>query len=141
MFLEASVYDVRQVPSEERKNLYGFLVLTMRTWPRGISKNLVDMWIKDAAPSLETLNAFRQGLLTLEAFEQCYSNELRARQSCVVRSYVGLSHEEVVEQEYACSPLAHLRDVEKRHKKVTILCWEPKPPCHRFFLLRWLEGA
>ncbi|QBD76029.1 DUF488 family protein [Ktedonosporobacter rubrisoli] len=144
MFLEASVYQVKQVPIEERKARYGLLVLVMRGWPRGIPRSLIHMWIKDAGPSLETLTALRQGLLSFEEFEGRYETELREQQSCVVKSYVKLSASSdervVVEQLHDGSPLSYLWQLERLHSKVTLLCWEQQPPCHRYLLLRWLSA-
>lgn len=143
MFLEASVYQVKRTPVEERQAKYGFLVLVMRGWPRGIPRTLIDMWIKDAGPKAETLSALRQGLLSIEEFARIYEAEQREQQQCMVRSYVRLSdgsdERVVLEQSYACSPLDHLHLLEQLHGKVTLLCWEPEPPCHRYFLLRWLS--
>ncbi len=144
MFLEASVYQVKRVPVEERKDRYGLLVLVMRQWPRGIPRSLIHMWIKDAGPSLETLADLRQGLLSTEEFKRRYEAELRGQQHCTVKSYVQLSDESdervVLEQTYASSPMEHLHLLERLHGKVTLLCWEPDPPCHRYFLLQWLVG-
>lgn len=144
MFLEASVYAIRRVPAEERKDRYGLLVLVMRQWPRGIKRSLIDVWIKDAGPSMETLTALRQGLLSIEEFERHYEAELREQQHCTVKSYVKCSDESdervVIEQTYASPPMEHLQHLERLHGKVTILCWELEPPCHRYFLLQWLGG-
>jgi hypothetical protein len=105
---------------------------------------MIDMWIKDAGPQLETLTALRQGLLSIEEFERIYETEQRGQQQCTVRSYVKLSDSSkervVLEQTYASSPIEHLRLLERLHHKVTLLCWEPEPPCHRYFLQRWLSG-
>lgn len=144
MFIEASVYQVKRVPVEERKDRYGLLVLVMRQWPRGIKRSLIDLWIKDAGPSLETLADLRQGLLSTEQFERRYEAELQERQHCTVRVYEPSSESSdervVVEHTHARSPIDQLRHLEQVHGKITILCWEPEPPCHRFFLLRWLTG-
>jgi uncharacterized protein YeaO (DUF488 family) len=142
MFLEASVYQVKRVPEEERQERFGLLVLVMRQWPRGIPGSLVHRWIKDAGPSLETLTALRQGLLSAEEFAWIYAAEQQEQQQCRVRSYVQLSHSDgrkVTEQSYACSPLSHLRFLEQLYGKVTLLCWEPGPPCHRYVLLQELQ--
>lgn len=144
MFVEASVYQVKRVPVEERWERYGLLVLVMRQWPRGVKRSLIDVWIKDAGPSLETLSALRQGLLSPEEFERRYEAELLSQRRCTIKSYERRSDEfdERIVGEYTCmcSPMEHLQHLERLHGKVTILCWELKPPCHRFFLLRWLTG-
>ena len=144
MIEEASVYEVKRVPVEERGERFGLLVLVMRQWPRGISKFLIHTWIKDAGPSRETLSQLRQGLLTPQEFEQVYKAEQLSLQSCAVRTYVapsGSADEPVViEQEYPHSPIEHLRYLNRMHAKVTLLCWEAEPPCHRYFLLQLVAG-
>ena len=143
MFVEASVYQVRRVPREERQECYGLLVLVMRRWPQGIPRSLIDVWIKDAGPSTQLLHQLHEGLLTTEDFERCYEAEMQERHSCTVKFYTshGDSSQDHTgsEQTYSCSPIEYLRSLEQsRGGKITLLCWEATAPCHRYVLLRLL---
>lgn len=53
------VYD----PAEEKD---GTRVLVMRLWPRGIRKDRVDLWLKELAPVVPLLRAYRGGKLGWE---------------------------------------------------------------------------
>jgi len=109
----ASVYD------HEARD--GLRVLIMRRWPRGIPKAQVDVWLKDAAPSPELLQAFRRGLVEWEDFERQYRAEISEERPAV---------------------LGEIRDLERQHGTVLLLCFERIPPqkhCHRLVLVEMLH--
>jgi uncharacterized protein YeaO (DUF488 family) len=113
-FKEASVYD----PPDPDP---GWRVLIMRQWPRGVRKDRVDLWLKDAAPDRELLNAYHHQGLAWDEFERRYRDEILRE-----RPYV----------------LDELRGLERQHGTVTLLCYERIPPhehCHRFTLLALLR--
>ena len=94
----------------------------MRQWPRGIRKEAVDLWMKDAAPSRALLDAYHHAGLT--------SHELAARYRA-----------EIVEERPHVLPELH--KLEREHGTVTVLCFERLPPaeyCHRLTLLELLAG-
>ena len=57
----------------------GLRVLIMRYWPRGVRRERVDVWLKDAAPSTELLKAYTHGGLSWSDFEAGYRAEMRSR--------------------------------------------------------------
>jgi len=114
MFAEGSVY----APAHEDD---GARCLVMRQWPRGIAYERVDVWLKELGPTTEQLRALDTGRTNWAAFAVAYLDGLRTRPT-------------------AMEALAQLRELEKSSGKVTLLCHEPGPPCHRFLLLDYLNG-
>ena len=115
MFQHASIYDARSVPPEDGE----LRVLVMRHWPRGVRRETVDVWLKDAAPSRELLHAYNHAGLAWPEFEKRYLAEMADRP-------------EVLER---------LRTLEREHGSLTLLCHERMPPgahCHRTLLLELL---
>ena len=109
MIRTASVYDP---PAEDA----GLRVLIMRYWPRGVRRERVDVWLKDAAPSTELLRAYTHAGLSWDAFEAGYRAEIERERPHV---------------------LEELRKLEREHGTVTLLCHERIPPhehCHRHTL-------
>lgn len=98
----------------------GWRVLVMRRWPRGVRKDGVDEWFPDAAPSLSLLKAYQDSELTFDEFAERYEVEMRAREGA----------------------LEHLRELERLHGTVVLLCWERPPQrCHREVLVRLLNHS
>jgi uncharacterized protein YeaO (DUF488 family) len=98
----------------------GWRVLIMRRWPRGVARSRVDTWLKEAAPSTELLNAYHHEGLSWEAFDRQYRAEMQQRPA-------------VLEQ---------LRQMERQHGTITLLCFERIPPhahCHRTILAELLS--
>ena len=97
-------------------------VLIMRQWPRGVRKDRVDVWLKDASPSRELLDAYHDQGLPWEDFEARYRGEILRDRPDVLRQ---------------------LRNLEKEHGTVKLLCFERIPPhehCHRLTLIEILRG-
>jgi uncharacterized protein YeaO (DUF488 family) len=110
-FKHASIYDP---PSDADA---GLRVLVMRQWPRGVRKDRFDLWLKDAAPGRELLNAYQHAGLAWEHFERRYRAEILEERPDV---------------------LDQLAKLEKKHGTVTLLCFERIPPrehCHRLTLM------
>jgi len=98
----------------------GWRVLVMRRWPRGVRKERIDEWYPDAAPSAKLLKAYQNGDIYFEELSRRYEDELRKN----------------------AGALDHLRDAERTHGTVILLCWERAPkPCHRHVLLQILSGC
>ncbi|MBV9897831.1 MAG: DUF488 family protein [Chloroflexi bacterium] len=115
-FAHASIYE----PEPENT---GLRVLIMRLWPRGIRKQRIDVWMKDAAPTRELLNAYHHEGLPWDEFEARYRREILHDRPHVVE---------------------HLRRMEREHGRVTLFCYERMPPeehCHRVTLLAMLTEA
>jgi uncharacterized protein YeaO (DUF488 family) len=94
----------------------GLKVLVMRYWPRGVRRERVDVWIKDAAPSRDLLRAYTHDGLPWADFEARYREEMLQERP------------EVLER---------LRALQAEHSVVTLLCHERIPPsehCHRTVL-------
>jgi uncharacterized protein YeaO (DUF488 family) len=107
----ASIYD-RAAPE-------GYRVLVMRYWPRGVKRERVDTWLKEAAPSAELLRAYTHEGLDWSAFEERFRQEMAERS-------------EVMRQ---------LRDLERQHGTLTLLCHERQGHCHRMILADLLAAA
>jgi uncharacterized protein YeaO (DUF488 family) len=108
MIRTASIYD----PADQDQ---GLRVLIMRYWPRGVRRERVDVWLKEAAPSPELLKAYTHQGLSWDEFEAAYTAEMQARPA-------------VLEQ---------LRQLEHEHGTLTLMCHERIPPhehCHRHTL-------
>jgi uncharacterized protein YeaO (DUF488 family) len=101
----------------------GLRVLIMRIWPRGVHKDRVDVWMKDAAPSRGLLDGYHHGDVTWSAFEAAYRREILKERPHV---------------------LVELRALEREHGTVTLLCFERIPPgehCHRVTLIEMLTAV
>jgi uncharacterized protein YeaO (DUF488 family) len=111
----ASIYDTPPTGS--------LRVLVMRYWPRGVKRERVDVWLKDAAPSRELVAGYTHQGLPWAEFEQRYRAEILDERP------------EVLKQ---------LRALEREHAHLTLLCTERIPPhehCHRLVLLDLLKRA
>jgi uncharacterized protein YeaO (DUF488 family) len=105
----ASIYDE---PAESA----GLRVLIMRYWPRGVRRERVDLWLKDAAPSAELLHAYGHEGLPWTEFERRYRAEVLEERPHV---------------------LEQLRELEREHGTLILICHERMPPaehCHRLIL-------
>jgi uncharacterized protein YeaO (DUF488 family) len=112
-FNHASIYDRDHVSARQPG---GLRALVSRHWPRGVRKDRVDLWLKDAAPSRDLLNAYHDGL-PWDQFERRYRDEILQERPDVLKQ---------------------LRDLAREHGTVTLICYERMPPhdhCHRQILL------
>ncbi len=115
MFEHTSVYDLRDAS--------GVKVLVTRYWPRGIRKAAIDVWLQDAAPSRELLDAYRHHGLGWAEFEARYRQEIASDRP---------------------QALEQLRELERQYSTVSLLCYERMPPhehCHRLTLLEMLRPS
>lgn len=58
----------------------GRRVLVDRLWPRNVSKDRIDDWLKDLAPSTELRQDFHHGAVDFEGFRDRYRLELEDRE-------------------------------------------------------------
>jgi uncharacterized protein YeaO (DUF488 family) len=92
----------------------GWRVLSMRYWPRGISRALVDEYTAKTAPSHELLHAFKHGGLSWEDYVVRYLEEMQS--------------------ETARSEIERLAELAES-RTITLLCGcEDESRCHRSLL-------
>ena len=116
VFTHGSVYDP---PSKDDER--ALRVLVTRQWPRGVRKDRIDVWLKDASPDRELLDAYHHDGLAWEEFEPRYRKQIVEDRPQVLRQ---------------------LRELEREHGTVKLLCFERMPPhehCHRLTLLELLR--
>jgi uncharacterized protein YeaO (DUF488 family) len=95
----------------------GVRILVMRLWPRGISKDKVDLWIKEVGTERELIRLYKAGKLTWKEYSRRYVASLKGKESV-------------------------LEDLAARSKRetITLLCTEKDPNrCHRSLLKRQIE--
>lgn len=73
-----------------------FRVLVDRLWPRGVKKDKIDLWLKDAAPSAEVRNAFGHKEERFDAFTRDYTAELAKNPAVEQLRDVISAHDHVV---------------------------------------------
>ena len=59
----------------------GLRVLVMRTWPRGISREKVDVWFRDVGTELELIHLWKAGKLTWREYSRRYVASLKGKES------------------------------------------------------------
>ncbi len=93
----------------------GFRVLVDRLWPRGISKQRakLDLWLKDVAPSTELRQWFSHDPAKFKEFSGRYQLELDNNPS-----------------------LVELKDIVKKHGKVTLLYGAKDPKLNQAAVLK-----
>ncbi len=73
-----------------------YRVLVDRLWPRGIKKDKIDLWLKEAGPSNEVRNAFGHKEENFEAFVRDYTAELEHNPAVAQLRGIIAQHEKVV---------------------------------------------
>jgi uncharacterized protein YeaO (DUF488 family) len=117
MIRHGSIYDPAGGPEVD-----GLRVLIMRRWPRGVRRDRVDLWLKDAAPTPDLLHALQHEGLPWPQFETRYRHEIQVDRPEV---------------------LPRLGGLEREHGTLTLICHEQIPPaqhCHRTILADLLAG-
>lgn len=108
--VEKSVYDKAE-PSDGKR------ILVMKLWPRGISKDRVDLWMKDLGTDRELIRKWKEGKITWERFAAEYRKSLRGKEDALER-------------------LAE----ESKAGTITLLCTDRDPArCHRSLLKAAIE--
>ena len=136
MIKEASIYTLKSL-SEEARSTYGLRVLTMRKWPRNVRRSDVDLWIKDAAPSIELLADWRANRIGWPMFMAHYQDEQERQETTEMVNYHGSL--KIGSKTVYVSPVEYLARLA-RYQPVTVLCWE-KELCHRFGLVKMIEDC
>ena len=107
---EKTVYD-KPEPAD------GVRILVMRLWPRGVSKDKVDLWIKEVGTEKELIKLWKAGKLTWKEYSKRYVASLKGKESI-------------------------LEDLAARSKRqtITLLCVEKDADrCHRSLLKQQIE--
>lgn len=95
----------------------GKRVLVMTLWPRGISKDKVDIWMKELGTPRDLIRRYKAGKVSREQFASEYEKSLKGKESILK----GLAE-------------------ESRHGTITLLCTEKDPTtCHRSILKQAIE--
>jgi uncharacterized protein YeaO (DUF488 family) len=118
MIRHASVYELDQQSAAD-----GLPVLVMRLWPRGVRRERIGTWLKDAAPSRELLDEYQHAGLPRQQFEERYRAEIVEQRPHV---------------------LGQLKQLEREHGSLILVCHERIPPsqyCHRLTLAELLARS
>jgi len=89
----------------------------MRLWPRGVSKDKVDLWVKEVGTERELIKLWKAGKLTWKEYSKRYLASLKGKESI-------------------------LEDLAARSKRetITLLCVEKDADrCHRSLLKQQIE--
>ena len=108
--IEKSVYAPKE-PSDGKR------VLVMTLWPRGVSKDKIDVWMKELGTPRELIKRYKSGKVEWRQFKSEYSRSLKGKEGM-------------------------LRDLAEESKKgtITLLCTEKDPTrCHRSILKEAIE--
>jgi uncharacterized protein YeaO (DUF488 family) len=134
---EARIYDTRVLSVARQREKYGLRVLTTRKWLQGISKRDIDIWLPDAGPSLQLLEAWRKQEIIWNLFVAVYEQEQRACKQCRPVHYVdGAKVSPVGHVLY--SPVRYLARLASE-QVVTVMCWEQGEQCHRHTMVRLVQ--
>lgn len=74
----------------------GERVLVDRLWPRGLKKGdaVIDLWLKEVAPSAELRRWFGHDAARFDEFRACYAAELRALHAAQDMTLLFAAHDE-----------------------------------------------
>ena len=108
--IEKSVYD-KPEPSDGKR------ILVMKLWPRGISKDKVDLWMKDLGTDRELIRKWKDGKISWDRFAAEYRKSLTGKEDLLMN-------------------LAE----ESKAGTITLLCTDKDPSrCHRSLLKSAIE--
>lgn len=102
---------------EKPESADGLRVLVMRTWPRGIPKDKVDVWYKDLGTEMDLIHSYKAGKVNWGEFSRKYVASLRGKENL-------------------------LQELAAKSKKgtITLLCTDKDPArCHRTLLKTQIE--
>ena len=109
--VEKSVYSPRE-PSDGKR------VLVMGLWPRGVSKDKVDVWMKELGTPRELIKRYKSGEISWKEYVPAYKRSLKGK-------------ERLLKQLAA----------ESEKGTITLLCTERDPStCHRSVLKEAIES-
>ena len=109
--IDKSVYAPEETSDGKR-------ILVMTLWPRGVSKDKVDVWMKELGTPRDLIKRYKGGKVPWEEFEVEYRKSLKGKE-------------------------AILRSLAEESKKsdITLLCTDRDPArCHRSILKGAIEA-
>ena len=68
--IEKSVYDSKEASDGTR-------ILVMTLWPRGVSKDKVDLWLKELGTPRELIRKYKSGEMTWPEYAKEYRRSLK----------------------------------------------------------------
>ena len=111
ILVEKSVYAPKE-PSDGKR------VLVMTLWPRGVSKDKVDVWMKELGTPRDLIKRYKAGKVSWDAFAAEYRRSLRGKE-----------------------PMLRSLAQEAKKGTITLLCTEKDPStCHRSLLKAAIEA-
>jgi uncharacterized protein YeaO (DUF488 family) len=110
---EKTVYDRREESDGKR-------ILVMRTWPRGVSKDKVDVWMKDLGTEKELIRRWKSGKVTWAEFTRAYNASLKGKEEAL-KELAAESRSRTMTLLCGCRDEAHYhRHLLKRGPKVRL---------------------
>ena len=109
--IEKSVYSPLEKSDGKR-------ILVMTLWPRGVSKDKVDVWMKELGTPRDLIKRYKSGKISWEDYAAAYRQSLKGKEEL-------------------------LRSLAKESRKgtMTLLCTEKDPnACHRSLLKEAIES-
>ena len=115
-----------------RENGYACPVAISRSMPKGLEGKIPQMTA--LSPSWETLNAYRDGKISIDEYVARFSSELASHGKRPLGEYEA-------EAELRRVFLERLGDIAGEGREVSLMCWEkPGDFCHRHIVSDWLGG-
>jgi uncharacterized protein YeaO (DUF488 family) len=97
----------------------GRRILVTRYWPRGVSRERIDEYVRAVAPSRELVRAYKDGRIDWPSFRETYLAEM--------------------ERPEAAAEIRRLADLSRR-EDITLLCvCREGENCHRYVLRDLIE--
>jgi uncharacterized protein YeaO (DUF488 family) len=108
--IDKTVYDKPEPSDGER-------ILVMRLWPRGVSKEKVDRWLKELGTDVDLIHDYKQGKVTWAEFSRRYLKSLKGKE-----------------------PLLRELAAKSKSRTITLLCTDKDATrCHRSLLKAEME--
>ena len=109
--IEKSVYSPPDLSDGER-------ILVMTLWPRGVSKDKVDRWIRELGTPRDLIKRYKAGKMTWAEYSKEYRKSLEGKE-----------------------PFLRELAAESKGRTITLLCTEKDPgACHRSLLKEAIEA-
>jgi uncharacterized protein YeaO (DUF488 family) len=98
----------------------GYRVLVMRYWPRGVSKDKVDVWEKELGTPKELIKKWKAGSISWEKFTQAYLASIRSQEDKIMELAKRSKRQTI-------TLLCSCRDADHCHRKLLKkVIWERK---------------
>ena len=91
---------------DKRDDSDGRRILVMRTWPRGISKDKVDVWMKDLGTEKELIKKWKAGRVAWAELARSYNASLKGKEE-VLRGLAAQSRSGTITLLCGCRDEAH----------------------------------